>query len=83
MLLIFFASSLSTTGAGFWVNAKIISAIIEPVFDLSNIIPQKSFVGQVLHFFFGYIEKPSLAQLIAYFSTFSILFFGVKIAKKI
>ncbi len=83
LLLIFFASSLSATGAGFWVNANIISAIIEPVFDLSNIIPQKSFVGQVLHFFFGYIEKPSLAQLIAYFSTFSILFFGVKIAKKI
>ncbi len=81
LLLIFFASSISATGIGFWVNANIVSAIIDPVFDLSSIIAQKSFVGQVLHFFCGYIEKPSLAQLIAYCSTFTILFFGVRIAK--
>jgi len=83
LLLIFFASSLSATGTGFWVNANIISPILDPVFDLSNFIAQKSIVGQILHFFIGYLEKPSLAQLLAYLLTFNILFFGVKIAKKI
>ena len=83
LLLIFFASSLSATGAGFWVNANIISPILDPVFDLSTIIPQKSSLGQVLHFFIGYLDKPSLAQLLAYLFTFNILFFGVKIVKKI
>ena len=83
LLLIFFASSLSASGVGFWVNANIISPIVDPVFDLSAFIAQKSILGQVLHFFIGYLERPSLAQLIAYLLTFNILFFGVKIAKKI
>ena len=82
-LLIFFASGIASAGIGFWQNAEIIPSLKNPVIDLSNFISQQSLLGKFLNIFFGYIDQPSGMQLIAYFCTLSILFIGLKIAKKI
>jgi high-affinity iron transporter len=80
-LLIFLSAGIAAQGIGFWINAQITPALGE--FDLSIILSQQSFLGKFLHIFFGYIDKPAGAQLIAYFTTLAVLISGLKIAKKL
>ena len=80
-LLIFLSAGIAAQGIGFWINAKITPALGE--FDLSIILSQQSFLGKFLHIFFGYIDQPAGAQLIAYFTTLAVLISGLKIAKKL
>jgi len=82
-LLIFFASSTASLGIRFWSDAQIIDPILDPFFDSSQILSQQSFLGKVLHIIFGYIDQPSLAQFITYFTVLIGLAVGLKIAKKI
>jgi high-affinity iron transporter len=82
-LLIFLAAAIAAQGIGFWINAQIVTAFVNPAFDASQILSDQSFVGKILHIFFGYIDKPAGAQLIAYFSTLGVLILGLRIAKKI
>lgn len=82
-LLIFFASGIAMAGIGFWQNAEIIPSLKNPAIDLSNIIAQQSFFGKFLNIFFGYIDQPSLMQLIVYFSCLTTLIIGLKIARKV
>ncbi len=80
-LLIFLSAGIAAQGIGFWINAQITPALGE--FDLSIILSQQSFLGKFLHIFFGYIDQPAGAQLIAYFTTLAVLISGLKIAKKL
>jgi len=82
-ILIFLASGIAASGIGFWINAGIVPALGNPAFDMSGILSQQSIFGKFLHIFFGYIDQPAGAQLIAYFSTLAVLVLGLKIAKKI
>lgn len=79
-LLIFLSAGIFAQGIGFWINAQIVPTLGE--FDFSMILSEENFVGKILHIFFGYIDKPAGAQLIAYFSTLALLITGLKIAKK-
>jgi len=82
-LLIFFASATATSGIRFWGDAGIVNPIIDPAIDLSEILSQNSFFGKFLHIIFGYIDQPSLAQIITYFTILIGLGIGLQIAKKI
>ncbi|MDX2082991.1 MAG: FTR1 family protein [Rickettsiales bacterium] len=82
-ILIFLAAGILAQGIGFWINAQIIPDLGNPIFDSSKILPQTSLFGKFLHIFFGYIDQPAGAQLIAYVTTILILFTGLRIAKKI
>ena len=81
-LLIFLAAGIAAQGIGFWINADIVPAFGNPVIDLSEILSDQSFFGKFLHLFFGYIDQPAGAQLMAYFSSLIVLIFGLRIAKK-
>lgn len=82
-LLIFLSAGILSQGIGFWINADIVPAIANPAFDLSEILPQTSILGKILNMFFGYVDQPAGAQLIAYFSTLVVLIVGLRIAKRI
>jgi high-affinity iron transporter len=82
-LLVFVASGIASSGIGFWINAGIVPALGDPIFDVSGILSQQSLFGKFLHIFFGYIDQPAGTQLIAYFATLGALILGLRIAKKI
>jgi high-affinity iron transporter len=82
-LLIFFASATASSGIRFWGDAGIVDPIIDPAIDLSQTLSQNSFLGKFLHIIFGYIDQPSLAQIITYFTILIGLGIGLQIAKKI
>ncbi len=81
-LLIFFAAGIAAQGIGFWINAEIVPALGNPIFDASHILSQQSYLGKFLQIFFGYNDHPAGAQLITYFVTLATLVLGLKIAKK-
>jgi high-affinity iron transporter len=78
ILLIFLSAGLIASGIGLWQDAEIIVPIVDPIFDLSSILPQKSFFGQILNNLFGYIDQPSASQFIGYFITVIFLTFAIK-----
>jgi len=82
-ILIFLASGIAAAGIGFWINAEIVPALGNPACDLSQILSQESLFGKFLHIFFGYIDRPAGSQLIAYFTTLTMLILGLKVAKKL
>lgn len=81
-LLIFFAAGVAAHGIGFWINAEIVPALGNPLFDISGVLSQDSLFGKFLNIFFGYIDQPAGAQVIAYFASLAVLVMGLRIAKK-
>lgn len=77
-MLIFFSAGMVAQGVGFWVSADLILPLGNPIFDLSNFIPQQSFFGKILNVFFGYIDRPYGSQLISYFSILGFLIITMK-----
>jgi high-affinity iron transporter len=82
-LLVFLASGIAAQGIGFWINADIVPAFGNPLFDISGILPQTSILGKFLHIFFGYLDQPAGMQLLVYFVNLAVLFLGLRVAKKI
>ena len=82
-LLVFLASGIAAQGIGFWINADIVPAFGNPLFDISGILPQTSILGKFLHIFFGYLDQPAGIQLLVYFVNLAVLFLGLRVAKKI
>ena len=50
-----------------------IPAAIEHVWNLNNIIPESSLVGQLLTTLFGYNSRPDLTEVIAYLGYFGFI----------
>ena len=49
-----------------WNEAGWIPSVIDPVWNLNNILPESSIFGQVLKSLFGYEAAPSLTSVISY-----------------
>jgi high-affinity iron transporter len=77
-LLVFLAAGMVCQGVGFLSHANLVPEIIYPVWDSSFLISENGILGRVLHALFGYISKPSAAQLIAYMATVLLLAIGLK-----
>ena len=82
-LLIFLAAATSCAGVRFWIDAQIVNPLSDPFFDASEILSQNSLLGKFLHLFVGYIDKPSLTELLVYFGVLITLAIGLQISKKI
>jgi high-affinity iron transporter len=81
-LLVFISAGIASAGIGFWINAELIPSFINPIFDLSNILPEQSFFGKFLHIFFGYIDQPSATQFFTYLAVVIFLSIGLKMSLK-
>lgn len=81
-LLVFLASGISATGIGFWINAELVPALGNPLFDISGILSETSFLGKFLHIFFGYMDHPAGMQMLVYLANLTVLIIGLKIAKR-
>jgi high-affinity iron transporter len=61
--------------AVFYLNAAdLLTAFNETVWDTSAILSQSSIPGIVLHTLVGYVERPTVMQLIAYLATVAAMF---------
>lgn len=81
-ILVFLASGIMAQAIGFWINADIMPALGNPIWDTSAILSQTSIFGKFLHIFLGYIDRPAGLQIIAYIINLSVLTIALRLAKK-
>ncbi len=81
-ILIFFASGIMAQAFGFFVNAQIVPALVDPLWDSSAFLSQTEYFGKFLHIFFGYLDRPSAIQAIVYALNLTFLIIGLRLAKK-
>lgn len=79
LLLLVFAAGLVAHGVHEFVEASLLPALIDPLWNLGTVIPESSLVGQVLGTLFGYSSDPSLVEMLAYFGYLA----GVLIALRV
>ena len=65
-LLIFIAAGMAAIAGRFFVAAGYFSANSSILWDMSGILNEQSFFGQILHIFFGYSDSPMLIEVIFY-----------------
>ena len=75
ILLILFAAGLATHGIHEFVEAKIVSGIITPLYDSSHILSESSVVGSFMKGLFGYVSDPSLLEVIVYLGYLAGIFY--------
>ena len=66
LVLIIFAAGLLAHGIHEYNEAAIIPNVIEHVYDINSILPEKSTFGNFLTALFGYNGNPSLTEIIGY-----------------
>ena len=67
ILLILFTAGLVGHAVHEFNEANLIPAIVDPLWDVSQILSENSTLGQSLKALFGYNANPSLTEVIAYF----------------
>lgn len=67
MVLIIFAAGLLAHGIHEFHEAEIIPPVVEQVWDINHILPEKSTFGRFLTAITGYNGNPSLVEVVAYF----------------
>lgn len=73
ILLIFLASGMSAGVAEYLSAADIIPAY-DKLWDSGWLISQDSIIGKIMHAMFGYVEQPSIMQVIFYITTFASIY---------
>lgn len=78
-MLILLAAGLSSVAAGYLVQAGLLPAWGNTLWDTSGILSGHSLVGQTLHILVGYDARPSGMQLTFWLATTGLLTLGMKL----
>ena len=79
VLMSFLAAGMAMNAVSKFTSAGLINPIINPLWNSTALLDHHTnWFGLFVHVIFGYTEKPSLVQLIAYVATLSILFILTK-----
>lgn len=80
ILLILFSAGLVAHGVHELVEAGLLPALIDPIWDINTLIPETSFVGMILKTLFGYNANPALMEMLAYFGYLIAVGIGLRAA---
>ena len=72
-LIMLLAAGMAAQAVGFLESTGIVTVLDEMVWDMSDILSEGSIPGRVLHTLVGYVEQPTLMQLVAYIATILIM----------
>jgi len=81
-LLILFAAGLVAHGVHEFNEAGVIPPVIEHVWDVNPILDENSVPGSMLRALFGYNGNPSLTEVLAYFTYFVAIYFGLRLSDR-
>ena len=63
-LIVLLAAGMAGHAAAYLVQAGVLPALLEPVWDSSNVLPEHGPLGQLLGVLVGYDDRPSAMQLL-------------------
>jgi high-affinity iron transporter len=72
-MILLLAAGLAAQGAGFLVQAGMLPALGDALWDSSAVLSESSIVGQVLHTLIGYIAQPEGIQVLFYALTVMVI----------
>jgi len=67
------AAGMAAQAASFLIQAGVLPALVEPVWNSSAILPQGSLTGQILHTLVGYDDRPSAMQVLFFAVTLTTI----------
>ena len=79
-LLILLAAGLAAAAAGFLVQADVLPALVDPLWDSSWLLTDESWLGRSLHALVGYSAQPSGLQVLFYACVVALLSGGARLA---
>ena len=79
-LLILLAAGLAADAVAFLVQADLLPALGEPLWNSSALLSEHSLPGQALHVLVGYTARPAPIQLLAWLATVVLLSVGMRLA---
>lgn len=78
-LLILLAAGMASQAAGFLIQADLLPALGNRVWDSSHLLSEESVFGQLLHVLIGYDARPAGVQLVFYVVTATLISIGTRI----
>ncbi len=73
VLLILFSAGLVGHAVHEFNEANLVPALVNPLWDVSQILSESSALGRTLKVLFGYNANPSLTEVIAYFGYYVLI----------
>jgi high-affinity iron transporter len=71
-MILLLAAGMASQGAAFLVQADILPALGERVWDTQGLIPDEGVAGRVLHTLIGYTARPDGIQVLFYLATLGV-----------
>jgi high-affinity iron transporter len=81
-LLLLVAAGMAAQAAHFLVQANVVPALGDRVWDTSEILSDRSLVGQALHALIGYDASPAGIQLVFYIATAVLIVIGMRLVNR-
>ncbi len=78
-LLILLAAGLAASAAGYLIQADVLPALVDTLWDTSWLLSDSSYLGKVLHVLIGYEDQPSGMQALFYVITVLLLMVGMNL----
>jgi len=72
-MILFLCAGLASQAAGFLVQAGLIPALSESLWDTSGLLDEGSIAGQFLHVLVGYVSRPAGIQVLVYALTLTVI----------
>ena len=79
-LLILLAAGLAAMAAGFLIQADVLPALADPLWDSSWLLTDDAWLGRTLHALVGYTAQPSGMQVLFYATVVALLSGGARLA---
>ena len=81
-LVLLLAAGMASQAARFLIQADLLPSLASPLWDASNLLPQSSLWGSLLHSLIGYEDRPSGMQMVFYLSAMLGIALGMNWAGK-
>jgi len=72
-LILLLAAGMAAQGAAFLMQADLLPALGDTVWDTSRFLPDTSLLGQMLHALIGYVAQPAGIQVVFYVATIALM----------
>jgi high-affinity iron transporter len=79
ILVLLLAAGMASQAAAYLVQADLVPALVSPMWDTSEALPEKSVPGMLLHSLVGYDARPAGMQLVFYVVTLVFISIGMKL----
>jgi len=82
VLVLLLAAGMSSQAAQYLIQADVLTSMVSPLWDTSDVLSEQSLPGMLLHSLIGYVAQPAGIQVVFYLVTLVAISAGMKWAGK-